>query len=456
MDWIPLIASTLRLVDLHDSEREYGSPPNFTRESRTGNSDGVYLDIAFTVIHRLKLLDQCAHQDYLPFNTILNAVKEARSDVTDVDVQYVLNVLRRPSELLYLAQVSGAKTKARHAEKRLTALIERTDYADEYRLSSSGRMLLSLSNAAKDATYLRGDAYNLLHAIEWGDFPKIITFADGIISQLKNEILDVRAALEKVGRTESIDKYLDRFEQYKKVIEETIDIVQKSEKQLGVPEILETFNRWAESADMDIAFDQLRSHVNRVRQVLVVFNRLISELVSVSLQGDRTAVPPPSFIDAAAYLVRFPLKPHIEEFLFNQWGALSMETPFYSVLDGLGAVKVRQASEATGGQTFSDETIEPITMLGKAKFLDKHGEEMANALKTGPLLLSEALERGWFVVDEDMMLGELVGVFVAPSAIPVDSDITIRVASELRSMQVGEGELFFTDLEISIVERAHE
>ena len=174
MEWIPLIAASLRLVDLHDSDRAYGSPSNFTRESRTGNSDGVYLDIAFHVIHRLKLLDQSASQDYLPFSSILSAIKDDRPDVAEVDVQYVLNVLRRPSELFYLTSIAGHESKACHSEKRETALIEKTDYADEYRLSASGRMLLSLANVARDATYLRGDAYNLLHAIEWNDFPKIL------------------------------------------------------------------------------------------------------------------------------------------------------------------------------------------------------------------------------------------------------------------------------------------
>jgi hypothetical protein len=451
MDWIPLIASTLRLVDLHDSDRAYGSPSNYTREARTGNSDGVYLDIAFSVVHRLKLLDQSAHQDYLPFTSILNAVKEDRPDATDVDVQYVLNVLRRPAELFYLAKVAGEQARACHSEKRQTALVEKTDYADEYRLSASGRMLLSLANIAKDATYLRGDAYNLLHAIEWNDFPKIITFSDGIISQLKNEILEVRAALEKVGRTEGIDKYLDRFDQYKKVVEETIEIVQKAEKQMDDEKTLDAFSRWQETADLDITFDRLRNQINRVRQVLMIFNRLISELVSVALQEARTAVPPPSFIDAATHFVRFPLKPHIEGFLLSQWGALGMETPFHSVLDGLGAIKVRQVSEGMEALSFSEETIEPISRLGKAKFLDKHGEMIAEALKCGPLRLSDAINRGWFMVDDNMMLGDLVGVFVAPGAIPIDADIMIGVTPELMTAPVGEGELLFTDLEISAV-----
>lgn len=452
MEWIPLIAASLRLVDLHDSDRAYGSPSNFTRESRTGNSDGVYLDIAFHVIHRLKLLDQSASQDYLPFSSILSAIKDDRPDVAEVDVQYVLNVLRRPSELFYLTSIAGHESKACHSEKRETALIEKTDYADEYRLSASGRMLLSLANVARDATYLRGDAYNLLHAIEWNDFPKILTFSDGIISQLRNEILEVRSALERVGRTERIEKYLSRLDQYRQVIEETIDIAQKAEAQLDKSEVLEAFERWQELADLDITFEHLRNQINHVRQVLVIFNRLLSELVSLALQGARSAVPPPSFIDVAAHFVRLPLKPENERFLLGQWGALGLETPFHSVLDGLGAVKLRTMPEPVVATIFVDETVEPISVLGKARFLEKYGQDIASALKAGPLRLSEAIERGWFMVDDEMMLGDLVGMFVAPSTIPIDSSILIGVSPLLDTRPAGDGELFFTDIEITAVE----
>ena len=106
----------------------------------------------------------------------------------------------------------------RQSEKRRTSIVEKTDYADEYRISASSRLFSSLANAAHGAAYLCGDAYNLLPAIEWFDFPKILTFANEIVIQLHNEILDVRSALEKVGRTEHIYKYIGKLGQYRKVI----------------------------------------------------------------------------------------------------------------------------------------------------------------------------------------------------------------------------------------------
>jgi hypothetical protein len=100
-----------------------------------------------------------------------------------------------------------------------------------------------------------------------------------------------------------------------------------------------------------------------------------------------------------------------------------------------------------------DETVEPISVLGKARFLEKHGHDIASALKVGPLRLSEAIERGWFMVDEEMMLGDLVGIFVAPSSIPIESSILIGVSPTLDTKAAGDGELLFTDIEITAVEK---
>lgn len=53
MDWIPLIAATVRLVDLHDSDRATGDSAsrfNLYRESQPGNHDGHWLDVGLTII----------------------------------------------------------------------------------------------------------------------------------------------------------------------------------------------------------------------------------------------------------------------------------------------------------------------------------------------------------------------------------------------------------------------
>jgi len=450
MDYVSLLATTVRFIDLHDSSRDYGGSANYSQETRTGKSDGVYLDIAVLIVECLHRRDQSAHQDYLPFAAILNSVRIERHDVFEADVHYVLNVLRRPTELFYVTRLADNSEQLRQSEKRRTAIIEKTDYADEYRISASGRLFLSLANAAHGAAYLRGDAYNLLHAIEWRDFPNVRSFADEIVSQLHSEILDVRSALEKVGRTETIDKYIGKVEQYRKVIEETIAIAQKAERQLESPEILEAF----ENSAIDISFDELCNGVNRVRQALVVFNRLISELVSTGLKDRRNATLPPQFLNAAIALVKNPLQPSHEDFILRQWGAVGLETPFHSVLDGMATIKIRPDLEPAAAVVFEHEQIEPISRLGKLHFLDRHGGAITEALERGPLRLSKAIAKGWFRVDELMLLGDLVGIFVAPDVLSVDGHIQIRVIPTFNRQKVGEDDFLFNDIEICMARSA--
>lgn len=450
MDYIPLLTATARLLDLHDSERGYGESPAFTRESRTGNADGIYIDIAALVIQGLKIQDETAHQEYMPFAAILRHVKMARPEVAADDVAYVLNVLRRPTELYYLERHPGSPETERHSEKRRTAIIDKTDYADEYRLSPTGRMLPVLVNAAKDASYLRGDAYNLLHAVEFRDFQKVGIFADEIVGQLRNEILDILAALEKVGKTETIDKYVDRFEQYSQVINETVDIVRKAEEELDKKTTADDFSEWLDRSDADITFESVKAHVLRVRQVLVIFNRRVSELVQAATQDKRIAVPPPSFLDVATSLVRTPFSDAQEAHFLRQWGAVTLEAPFHSVLDGLNSVQIKEKEPEANPLEFADDTVESVAQLGKVLFVERYGQEFVSSLNTAPLRLSEAIDRGWFLLDGKPSVGDLVGTFVAPDTLPIADAIEIRVSPNLVTRRIDGGDFIFSDLELAI------
>lgn len=273
MDLLPLLCPVARLLDLHDSERGVGGPPAFVKEDRTGERKGTYLDIAVLVLQCLRELDERSSQDYLPFQLIFEYVSVAR-ETEECDVLFVLNVLRRPTELWYLDR--SADEACLRSESRKTVLVEKTDYADEYRLSPTGRTIRSLASAARDAAYLKGDAYNLLQAIEWQDFGRIVSFSAEISTRLRIEILDIRRTLERVGGLQETPDYVSRFEQYQKMIEETIGILRQAERELADPDALEAFLLWLEQDNVDdLSFDALQQSVLNVRRTLTVFNRLM-------------------------------------------------------------------------------------------------------------------------------------------------------------------------------------
>lgn len=452
MDCISLLAVTTRLLDLHDSDREPGGYTAFVKEDRQGTSNGLYLDIAVSVIECLRAYDSESNQDSIPQWKIIEHVqREIESNANDI--MFVLNVLRRPTELHYVDR-SNPIAPVLNSEKLRTALIEKTAYLDEYRLSPSGRLLISLSAMAKDAAYLRGDAYNLLHAIEWCDFGKVITFANEISGQLKNEILEIRGAIEKTGRSERVAKYIDRFESYNKVIRETIEIVQKAEYQLNSVETQDAFLVWVErNAQDDLAFEALVHVVMRIRRTLTEFNRLVSELVSGILKHSRNAAPTINFLDVAASYVCTPMADHIQDFLLRQWGPVNLMTAFYSQDDGRNAIHLRQASEANS-TVFEEDSVLQISSIGKLKFFDIHGKKIVEALKQGPVTLAEAIRMGFFINGDELLIGDLIGVFVAPDSLNVNLPISIRVASELSEKDLGNNRaLLFTDIEIRMEDK---
>lgn len=454
-----LISAVARFIDLHDSQRNFGNQAEFTSEQRPGWKDGRYLSIGVAVVQRLYLQDQTSSYDYLSFGTIFSAVIDGMPNVAEIDVQYVLNVLRRPSELFYLEGEEGSQVKTLKSEKRSTAIIEKTDYADEYRLTSTGRSFIGLSNATKDSLYIRGDAYNLLDAIQNSDFDEMSLFADGIIRDLREAILDVRAALEQHGHSDLVEKYINNFDRYKKVIEGTLEIIGQAEHEIDSPATMDEFIKWADNPEnnaMGLSYYNLSNHIDRVRQVLEIFNRVVQELVSVSLTDDRTASPPPSFLQLALHQVKAPLKPEIENFILAQWGALELQTPFYSPLDGLNAVKVKQEITEPATQDFAHEGYELVSHVGNLEFLSKFGNDIVEALILAPLRLSDAIERGWCWLDKKSSPGDLIGVFSAPESLPVDGKIVISVVGDFKEADAFDGVLFFSDLEISVLENVIE
>lgn len=454
MDYIALLSTTARLLDLHDSQRAYGGPSAYGEEKRAGHSDGTYLSIGIDIISQLYELDQTSNHDYLPFYTIYKSIKASRPDIAEDDVQYVLNVIRRPTELWYLGNNEEHDSHSLMSEKRRTSLIEKTDYADEYRLSATGRASVSLSHAANDASYIRGDAYNLLHAIEFGEFIKMEHFSEDIILQLRDEILNVRSAIEKVGKTESAQKYIDNFDRYGKVIKDTLDIIGKAEREFSSLDTLDKFNEWQERSNNDLTYESLTGLVTRVRQTLEVFNRAVQDLVSSTLKDGRTSVKPPSFLSLALKQVKTPEKQNTYDFLVNQWGALDLAISLHSPLDGYSAVKVKATKVDSTSMVFDINDVEPVSRVGKLEFMDRHGKAITEALRKAPLRLSEAINNGWFEVDEKTMLGDLVGVFVSPESLGLSNEVQINLLDKMNIADVSTGQFFFTDLEISILNKA--
>lgn len=451
MDWLRLFAATVRLVDLHDSDRELGNAPEFVREERPGRNDGIYLDIAIAVLDCLYKLERDALDEYLQFIAIYRFVSDQHPGIQEIDVFYVLNVLRRPTEIWYIGKNSDNQPRTLRSEKRNTALIEKTEYADEYRLAHAGRNAIGLASAVKNIAYMEADALKILRAIEGGDFGLLPVFADDLIQPLRREILDIRAALEKINKAGVVGRYLNETSRFRKIINNTRSTIEKTERELLDPDTEKRFQDWQENPDSDLTFESLHSHIRRVRQVLEIFNRLLLDLIAASSNIMKSAVPPPSFISLAIHAVKKPLSNVTQDWLIRQWGVMGIEAPFYSPVDAVGTIKLKKLSEQPHALEFSDdEGYDAVSRIGRIEFLDRHGASISSALNNGHLKLSEAIKNGWCIVDERNMVSDLVGVFLAPDSLFGGEEIRISLSDHVHIADLGSIEILFNDLEISL------
>ena len=139
MDWIPLIAATVRLVDLHDSDRVPGDSAsrfNLYRESRPGNHDGHWLDVGLTVIEYLRERESDVAGGFVSGTEIYQALADRIPRITPEDVSFVLSALTVPAEIWFVERLDTGARPVNSTKE--TNLVERSRTADAYRLVASG------------------------------------------------------------------------------------------------------------------------------------------------------------------------------------------------------------------------------------------------------------------------------------------------------------------------------
>jgi hypothetical protein len=154
MDCLSLLRISARLLDLHDAERAVGNSPAFSTEERRGLRDGRYLDIAGTVLDALRANAHGSGNAFVGFDALLIGLREEIPDLDADDLRYVLNVLSRPTELWAIdRQADGVKL----VSDKASALVERTFFAEDYRLAPAGRAAIAVAANIQSFAYAEGD-----------------------------------------------------------------------------------------------------------------------------------------------------------------------------------------------------------------------------------------------------------------------------------------------------------
>lgn len=340
IDLSPLLKVSARLLDLHDSSRGPGASIQYQIEERPGRKDGSYVAIASEVLTVLQESGKRSGDEYASVDFVVMSVRESLHWANEMDVEFVLNVLSRPTELKLLqteeesSHVIGDKD---------TNLVEKAAHLSEYRLSRLGRKALAMATDNLDLAYVEGDVTKLLRALEAGKLKQAMHFLDRLIDQLRTEQLILVSIIEKTSGGRKVwDTLFDDLESFEATIRRAAELVSQAQAQVNV------LARGAgpKTVDQEVPFGLLQDRVRELQRGIVGYSRRLSELASKSLSAISTSVPAPSFAKLALHMVITPPTGLQTDFILSEMGPVFSHLNYPIVTDLRASVKTRTVKVA--------------------------------------------------------------------------------------------------------------
>lgn len=385
IDLSPLLKVSARLLDLHDSNRGPGASTQYQTEERTGLKDGRYVAIASEVLTALQDSGKRSGDEYASVDFVVLRVRESLSWANELDVEFVLNVLSRPTELKLLqtdeesSHVIGDKD---------TNLAEKAAHLSEYRLSRLGRKALAMATDNLDLAYIEGDVTKLLRALETGKLEQAMRFLDRLIDQLRTEQLALVSIIEKTsGGRRVLDSLFDDLENFEATIRRAADLVNQAQAQVNV------LARGAgpRHVDQDVPFGLVQDRVRELQRGIVGYSRRLSELASKSLSASSTSVPAPAFAKLALRMVVTPPISLQTDFILNEMGPVFPHMNYPMGTDFRDSVKANTSKVA---QSISLDLGE-FSLPPEDRFLEwmrKHQTAFNERIGQGKLMLEDAIK----------------------------------------------------------------
>ena len=442
-DWTGFLAAALRLVDLHDSARRPGGAPTAPGEQRTGLRDGLWLDLAVQLLSWLDEVDRESNEGWNPLGSFYREAQARHAGLSDDDVQLVVLTLSTPTEMHYLSQAAGKEASApRLASSKDTALIERRalrGQTDACRLTSRGRLAISLARASHTWLYAHHDADKLGTALTYGEFQDLAPQCAALGQSIRAFAHEITRVLEQPGRQALGAHFMQRGSQYLDTIRRVQTAVRNAREQLSTADTRERFNQWLEQRgdanlntgngfDLGVlrrTLDELMQAVERLSRRFSTFLHQVTDSrreVVGAIPFDRLAlafaIEPPAM--GTVDLLTASLGPWLPRLCMAMPG--DMQGILRAEVDRHQALRPRLFGEQAEAQR--EQTLMEL-------FVEQHRGAMLAALRHGPVGLGDALQRGWLRVGEHQRLTELVGVYSSPTWLGASAEQVLG-AGELR------------------------
>lgn len=418
-DLSPLLKVSARLLDLHDSNRGLGASTQYQTEDRPGLRDGRYVSIAGEVLLTLQASGKRSGDEFSSIDYVAQTVRSSLDWANDLDIEYVLNVLARPTELRLLQRDEESLHVI--ADKD-TNLVEKAAHLSEYRLSRLGRKALAMATANSELVYIEGDVIKLIRALENGRLKQALVFLDRLIDQLRTEQLALISIIEKTAGGRKVPLSLfDDLNEYEATMRRAAELVNKAQGQVDV---LARGN--LPVVDQEVPFGLVQERVRELRRGIVGYARSLSELASKSLAVTSTSVAAPSFASLALRMVTAPPTKVQTDFILKAMGPMFSIGAIPMGVDFRGCIKAKSQKQPDSVVV----ELEGFQLPPEDRFIEwmkTHQAEFNERILQGRLTLDEAIKL-W--ISEEGDEGDF-GCLVAAMTSPEEWLWTTSVSGEL-------------------------
>ncbi|WP_248730115.1 MULTISPECIES: hypothetical protein [Halomonadaceae] len=424
--WSKLLVATTRLIDLHDSAHEPGSPfVQVSQEQRRGLRDGYWLDLGCLLLDYLLEVDFATNSAFVSQSRCLAHLRESYPALPADDLSFVVNLLATPSEIHY--RETGDDERGRLSTKR-TALIEKQGQTGQVRLTPSGRQAVTLASQVEDLLYSEYDAAKVLAALARGDFARIPDITNQILMAIRALTQELRRIRENPTREGKLSAFLDNERHYHNALSTIQSTLLSARSQLATPDLMQRFTEWSEQQQEEWDLRMLSGAIGRVLNAIENLSRRLSELLSDIAEGRIQSMGVIDFADLARRLLGTPLKAALRDALVSRMMPFALATAMPRVEQLIPFIETRRAERSATALVFDEQLdARPQDPL-LARFLEARGPALRKRLEAAPLSLPEALAEGWHRFEEGDCLAQLLNTFVDTQLL--DTGLSVGIEAE--------------------------
>lgn len=425
--WSKLFVATTRLLDLHDSAHEPGSPfVQVSQEQRRGLRDGYWLDLGCLLLDYLLDVDFATNSAFVPQTRCLSHLREHYPGLSHDDLSFVVNLLSTPSEIHFrqasplphqasptsdAPQTDVGMTRVQRSTKR-TALIEKQGQTGQVRLTASGRQAVTLASQVEDLLYSEYDAAKVLAALARGDFAKIPDITNQILLAIRGLTQELRRVRENPTREGKLAALLDNERHYHNALSNIQRTLLDARAQLSAPGSMERFATWCEAQEDEWDLRVLSSAIGRVLTAIENLSRRLSELLADIAEGRIQSMGVVDFTDVARGLLGAAPAPRLRDALVVHLMPFHVQAAVPRLASLMSLLESRRAETSHAALVFDEARDAAPENPLLARFLEARAPALRERIQQAPLSLPEALAEGWHRFEDRDCLAQLLNTFV--------------------------------------------